>query len=56
MRHLEDPELWRRRAREVRVVAALWPEPIERAELLGIAEDYERMAEQAAKNGNGRAR
>jgi hypothetical protein len=44
---LDDPEHWRQRAEESRLIAEQLDDPVARAAMLRIAEDYERIAEQA---------
>lgn len=46
---LDDPEHWYRRAEEARVVAEQLDDPVAKAMMLGIAEDYERLAESARR-------
>jgi len=47
-RLLEDAEYWRTRAVEARAVAEALPDQAAKDMMLGIAKDYERMAERAA--------
>ena len=44
---LDDPEHWRRRAEEARLVAVQLDDPVAKAAMLRIARDYEQIAEQA---------
>lgn len=44
---LDDPEHWRQRAEESRLIDEQLDDPIARAAMLRIDEDYERIAEQA---------
>jgi hypothetical protein len=44
---LDDPERWRQRAEESRLIDEQLDDPIARAAMLRIDEDYERIAEQA---------
>jgi len=43
----DDPEHWRQRAAETRELAKQEQDPISRAMILQIAEDYESLAERA---------
>ena len=45
--NLNDPEYWRSRAEEARAVAVQMTDPRTRAIMLGIAQDYEKLAERA---------
>jgi hypothetical protein len=44
---LNDAEHWRKRAEEVRAVAVQMMDPHTKAVMLGIAQDYEKLAERA---------
>jgi hypothetical protein len=44
---LDDPEHWRSRAEEARTVAEQLTDPIAKAMMLQIAEDYDRIADHA---------
>jgi hypothetical protein len=46
---IDDPQHWRKRAKEVRTLAGSVGDPETRATLLQIAEDYERLAKQAER-------
>jgi hypothetical protein len=43
----DDPEHWRQRAEEARVLAEQMSDAASREKMLGIAKDYERLAERA---------
>jgi hypothetical protein len=43
----DDPKYWRRRAEEVRAVALLMKDAHAKAAMLGIAQDYEKLAQRA---------
>ena len=43
----DDPEHWRQRAEEARVLAEQMSDAASREMMLGIAKDYERLAERA---------
>jgi hypothetical protein len=47
--HFNDPEHWRRRAEESRVLAEQMNDEKAKKIMLGIAEDYEKLAVRAAK-------
>ena len=47
--HLKDPEHWRRRAEESRVLAEQMRDETSKKIMLGIANDYEKLATRAAK-------
>jgi len=47
--HFNDPEHWRRRAEESRVLAEMMNDEKAKKIMLGIAEDYEKLATRAAK-------
>jgi hypothetical protein len=47
MTKLNDPKYWRRRAEEVRAVAVQMKDPHTKAIMLGIAQDYEKLAKRA---------
>jgi CRISPR/Cas system-associated protein Csm6 len=42
-----DPEHWRKRAEEARTLADKMNDPVSKEMMLGIAKDYERLAERA---------
>jgi hypothetical protein len=44
---LADPEHWRSRAEEARTVAEQLTDPVAKAMMLQIAEDYDRIADHA---------
>jgi hypothetical protein len=44
---LDRPEHWRRRAEQARTIAEQLSDPESKRTMLRIAEDYERLAEQA---------
>jgi hypothetical protein len=44
---LDDPDHWRERAAESRKIAEQLDEPLAKAAMLRIAQDYDRIAEQA---------
>jgi hypothetical protein len=46
---LHDPAHWHRRAEEARTVAEQLDDSVAKAMMLGIAEDYERLAENALR-------
>jgi hypothetical protein len=46
---LSDPEYWRSRAAEARAEAAKMQGPAARRMLLGVAENYDQLAEQQQK-------
>jgi hypothetical protein len=50
---LDDPKHWRRRAAAARLVAGQLDDPVAKAAMLRIAEDYERIAEHARVRTNG---
>jgi hypothetical protein len=47
--HLDDPAYWRKRAKEVRALADHATSFTAKADILRIAEDYDRLAERAAE-------
>jgi hypothetical protein len=47
MASIGDPEYWRQRAEEARAIAAQMMDAHTRAVMLGIAQDYEKLAEHA---------
>jgi len=47
--HLDDPAYWRKRAKEVRALAGHATSFTANADILRIAEDYDRLAERAAE-------
>jgi hypothetical protein len=49
MASLGDPEYWRQRAEEARAVAVQMMDAHTKAVMLGIAQDYEKLAERAEK-------
>ena len=53
---LDDPEHWRQRAEESRLIDEQLDDPVARAAMLRIAEDYERIADQARVRALGRRR
>jgi hypothetical protein len=42
-----DPEYWRQRAEEARAIAVQMTDPHTKAVMLGIAQDYEKLAKRA---------
>ena len=50
---LDDPEHWRHRAEEARLLSQKLNDPIAKAAMLRIAKDYEQLAEQAQKRAPG---
>jgi hypothetical protein len=44
---LNDPKYWRKRAEEARAVAVQMMDPHTKAVMLGIAQDYEKLAKRA---------
>jgi hypothetical protein len=53
---LDDPEHWRGRAEEARTVAEQLTDPIAKAMMLRIAEDYDRIADHAQQRASGAKR
>jgi hypothetical protein len=54
---MNDPKHWRDRAEEARALADKMPDPISKHMVIGIAQDYEKLAERAEerkKGGSGR--
>jgi len=54
---MNDPKHWRDRAEEARALADQMPDPISKHMMIGIAQDYEQLAERAEerkKGGSGR--
>jgi hypothetical protein len=49
---IDDPEHWPKRAEEARALA-IHMEPMSKEMMLGIAKDYERLAERAAERAKG---
>ena len=47
--HFKDPEHWRQRAEESRVLAEQMNDETAKQIMLGIADDYEKLATRAAK-------
>jgi hypothetical protein len=47
--HLDDADYWRKRAKEVRALADHASRFTVKAEILRIAEDYDRLADRAAE-------
>jgi hypothetical protein len=52
-RSLDNPEHWRRRAAAAQLVAEQLDDPVAKAAMLRIAEDYDRIAEHARMRANG---
>ena len=50
---VNDPEHWKNRAEEMRATAEDVKDPMAREMMLGIAADYEKLAERAAKRADG---
>jgi hypothetical protein len=46
--HFNDPDHWRQRAEEARVLAEQMNDKVAKRIMLGIAEDYEKLAVRAA--------
>jgi hypothetical protein len=44
---INDPEHWRARAKQARILAEAINDPTSKEMMLGIANDYERLAERA---------
>jgi hypothetical protein len=51
---INDPEYWRKRAEEARALATQMNDPMSKEMMLGIAKDYERLAERAAERAKGK--
>jgi hypothetical protein len=51
---LNDPNHWRARASEARALAEQEHDPISKAMILQVAEDYDRLAERADLRSGGR--
>jgi len=49
---INDPEHWLKRAEEARALA-IHMDPVSKEMMLGIAKDYERLAERAAERAKG---
>ena len=45
--NISDPEYWRSRAKEARAIAVQMADPHTKAVMLGIAQDYEKLAVRA---------
>jgi hypothetical protein len=56
MASVGDPEYWRQRAEEARAVAAQMMDPHTRAAMLGIAQDYEKLAQLVEQKRAGKPR
>jgi hypothetical protein len=52
---INDPEHWRRRAKEVRALAEQMTDADARSAMLRIAHDYDQLAERAAARAAGRS-
>jgi hypothetical protein len=51
--YINDPKHWRERAEEARALAGQMTDPEAKATMLGIAEDYEKMAKRAQDRATG---
>ena len=49
---INDPQHWRRRAEEMRALARLADDLDARSSMLGIADEYERLAQRAERRTN----
>ncbi len=50
---INDPAHWRQRAKEARALADQMDDPQSKQAMMRIAEDYERLAERAARRATG---
>jgi hypothetical protein len=50
---INDPEYWRDRAKEKRLLAEAMKDQISKEKILRIARDYERLAQQAEERSKG---
>ena len=51
--HINDPDHWRKRAEEMRALAAEMHEPDTKAIMVRLAADYDKLAERAAQRADG---
>jgi hypothetical protein len=49
---INDPEHWRKRAKETRAIADKMNDPRAREKMLKIADDYDRLGKQAEERAN----
>jgi len=51
--HFNDPDHWRQRAKETRILAEQISDEAEKKTILGIADDYDKLAVRAAQRQKG---
>ena len=51
--HFNDPDHWRQRAEESRILAEQMSDEAEKKTMLGIADDYDKLAVRAAQRQKG---
>ena len=51
--HFNDPDHWRKRAEETRILAGQISDEAEKKTILGIADDYDKLAVRAAQRQKG---
>ena len=51
--HFNDPDHWRQRAEETRILAEQMSDEVQKKTILGIADDYDKLAVRAAQRQKG---
>ena len=47
--HFNDPDHWRQRAEETRILAEQMSDEVQKKTILGIADDYDKLAARASR-------